>query len=270
MQHLAGLPTLNNCAARRFQRALAVLLAAVLALPCDAHAGPLEDLQAALQRYTGKSPIKARLSAQVWSKNGEGADATTENGQASVVAELGSFGLRMTYGADLLAKMAAEEDLRERDPKTRPATSTTLAVIDQGTVQEVLHAAPDLTRLLRRATLKSETADQFNGQPARKLAFDLAPPPMSERERKYVNKMDGALEVWIAPDGTPLGHKMRNNVAGRAFVVISFEARSEDDVSYTVAGDRLVIARREARNSGSGAGERGESRRVVTTTVLPN
>jgi hypothetical protein len=52
--------------------------------------------------------------------------------------------------------------------------------------------------------------------------------------------------------------------------LISFEVRSEEDVSYTVAGDRLVVGRREARNSGAGAGERGESRRVVTTTVLPN
>jgi hypothetical protein len=247
-----------------------LLCAALLALPLDARADPVAQLKSALQRYSGQSAIKARLSAQVWSKNGEGSDATTESGQASLVAELGAFGLRLTYGADLLAKMAAEDDLRERDPKVRPATSTTLAAIDQGTVQEVLHAAPDLTRLLRRATLKSETAEQFNGQPARKLAFELGPPPMSERERKYVNKMDGTLDVWIAPDGTPLGHKMRSNVAGRAFVVISFEARSEVDVSYTVAGDRLVVARREARNSGSGAGERGESRRVVTTTVLPN
>jgi hypothetical protein len=247
-----------------------LLSVALLLLPPAVRADPVAQLKSALQKLSGQSAIKARVSASVWSRTGEGADATTESGQASVVAELGAFGLRMTYGADLLAKMAAEEDLRERDPKVRPATSTTLAAIDQGTVQEVLHATPELTRLLRRATLKSETAEQFNGQPARKLAFELGPPPMSERERKYVNKMDATLDVWIAPDGTPLGHRMRSNVAGRAFVVISFEARSEEDVSYTVAGDRLVVARREARNSGSGAGERGESRRVVTTTVLPN
>lgn len=179
------------------------------------------QLKSALQKLSGQSAIKARVSASVWSKNGEGADATTESAQASVVAELGAFGLRMTYGADLLAKTAAEDDLRERDPKARPATSTTLAAIDQGTVQEVLHAAPVLTRLPRRATRKSETAERFNSQPARKLAFELGPPPMSERDRKYVNKMDGALDVWIAPDGTPLGHKVRSNVAGRAFVVIS-------------------------------------------------
>jgi hypothetical protein len=249
---------------------LMMLCLGLLGAPASAHADAVAQLKSALQKFGGQSPIKARLSAQLWSRSGEGADASTENGQASVVAELGPHGLRMNYGPDLLAKMAAEDDLRERDPKVRPATSSTLGAIGHGTVQEVLHGAPELSRLLRRATLKTESAEPFDGRPARKLLFDLAPPAMSERERKYISKMEGALEVWIADDGTPLAHKLRNTMSGRAFVVVSFDVRNEEDVIYTVAGDRLVLARRESRNSGSGAGERGESRRVVTTTVLAN
>lgn len=249
---------------------LALLCAVLLSLPRIAAADPVAQLKVSLQKFSGQSPIKARINAQVWSRNGEGADANSESGQASVLAELGAHGLRLTYGADLLARIAAEEEQRARDPKARAATSSTLGTVGHDTAQDVLHAAPELTRLLRRATLKAESTDTLDGQPARKLSFDLAPPPMSDSERKYVKKMEGALDVWIAADGTPLAHKLRNSLSGRAFVVVSFDVRNEEDATYTVAGDRLVLARRETRNSGSGAGERGESRRVVTTTVLPN
>jgi hypothetical protein len=251
--------------------AAVVLLGSMLLVlwPATARADGHSEFKEALQRLQGQTPVKARIAVQTWRKNGDGADAEEWSGQAAVNAEDGATGLRMHYARDLLARLEIEREAQEKNPKARPATATALGAIEYRDVQNALGAAPWLTRQLRRATFKSETAESWNGQAARKLTFELALGPLTERERKYIKKHEAALEVWIAADGTPLASKLRESVSGRAFIVVSFESRNEDEWAYTVIGDRLVATRHETRNISSGAGERGESKTVLTVQMNP-
>ena len=91
---------------------------------------------------------------------------------------------------------------------------------------------------------------------------------LSEKERKYMKKLDGSFDVWIAEDGTPLASRSSQTVSGRAFVVVSFEMKNDEDLVYGVVGDRLVALRKESRTSGSGMGEKGEGKVIKTLQVL--
>ena len=67
-----------------------------------------------------------------------------------------------------------------------------------------------------------------------------------------------------APSSSALASVERETVSGRAFVVVSFEARQQEDCTYAVVGDRLIALRRESSSVSSGAGEKGEQRVVKT------
>ena len=125
-----------------------------------------------------------------------------------------------------------------------------------------------MSRSLDKAIFKAEKPDTYNGKPARQLSFDLTVDKLNEKDRKYVKKFEGALNIWIAEDGTPVASRSSQTVSGRAYVVISFELKSEEDHVYSVVGDRLVATKRESRVSGSGMGEKGEGKTIKTLQVL--
>ncbi len=82
-----------------------------------------------------------------------------------------------------------------------------------------------------------------------------------------MKKFESNFEVWIAADGTPLASRAAQKVEGRAFIVISFEAKNEEEWVYGTVGDRLIALRRESKNVGAGMGERGESKTIKTLQV---
>jgi hypothetical protein len=83
-----------------------------------------------------------------------------------------------------------------------------------------------------------------------------------------MKKFEGSIDVWIDADGTPLASKAKQFIAARAFLVVSFETKNEEDWVYGVVGDRLVALKNEIKNSGSGMGEKGESKITKTIQVL--
>ena len=124
-------------------------------------------------------------------------------------------------------------------------------------VRELARAAEVFQREVANATLKSERNDTYQGQPARVLTLDIP----QKKADKYVKKFESTVDVWIAADGTPLAAKARQQISGRAFVVISFEMTNSEEMVFSVVGDRLVAVRRITTNSGHGAGQKGHGRR---------
>jgi hypothetical protein len=51
---------------------------------------------------------------------------------------------------------------------------------------------------------------------------------------------------------------------GRALLVISFEQKQQEGFTFTRMGNRLVVIHYTQENSGSGGGEHGQSKTVVT------
>lgn len=244
------------------------MLIALLALGSQAaRADGQSDLKAALQRLQGPSPLKATLETKTWHRNGEGKDTIETNGQASVAIEDGTRGLQLFYSPEILARMDAEAQAQARNPNAKTPTLTAAREFSPNDLRPMIFAAGNLARMLERATFKSEKADSYQGKPARLLSYELGADTLSDRDRKYVKEFDGRLLVWIAADGTPLASRLTQNVHGRAFMVVSFDAKSEEQNVYGLAGERLVTLRKESSNSSAGMGERGEEK-VVKTLLL--
>jgi len=242
-----------------------LLLTTCLLAPLLSHADGLADLKAALPRLASAQPIKAQLSVKTQSRDGDGNDATVDHGAASIWVEDDAQGLRTQIGADLLAKLRAEDVAHEQDANAPTPTSLALQQLDARDVRSLTSAADTLGRILARAGFKQESSTTLNGQPARLLTFDLGPGPLRERQQKYVKKVEGGLQVWIAADGTPLEARSKLKISGRAFVFISFESTQTDRLVFARTGDRLIVVTREQAQSSSGGGEKGDS---TTSYVL--
>lgn len=244
------------------------ILITLLLLSKLAQADGLADLKSALTRLQGQSSIKAALDAKTWRKLGDGSDATEYHGHAQVQLEDVGTGLQVSYSKDLLAKMELEERAKSKDANSKTPILSALREFEASQLREMTSAASTIARQIERATFKSEKADTYQGKPVRVLNFELPADVLSERQRKYVKKFEGNLLIWIAADGTPLASRIINNFRGRAFIVISFEAKSDEQSVYAQAGDRLLIVQKENKSSAAGAGERSEERVVKTLQVL--
>lgn len=249
---------------------LTLCLSATLCLALPAHADGFADLRAALARNNHVAPVKGQLQLESSSREGgEAAAADEERGQASVGFEDGPAGLRVQLPRDLLQRAEQEDRLREKDPNARTPALTALKLLDLRDLRTLTAPAPVLLSLLEQATPRQETAEAWSGQPARKLSYELGVSRLKEKDRKYIKKFDSRLDVWIGGDGQPLASRLSTTASGRAFVVVSFETSSLEETHYQRAGERLVVQRRERRNSGSGGGEKGDSRSVYQLQLLP-
>jgi len=249
----------------------AVLRACVLALfACaPARADGLADLKAALARAATAGPLKAAIDVRSWHRLGEGKDAVDDNGQAALQIEDGARGLSVSYPKDVLARMDGELRARAVNPNTRAPTLAALGELSVANLQPMVSAAPGLQRSLLKAVFKSERADSHEGKPARLLNFEIPITTLSDRDRKYAKRIEATWDVWIGEGGMPLASRLRQKIWGRAFVVVSFESSLEEDCVYGMAGDRLLMLRREVRNSAAGAGERDEGKVIKTLQVVP-
>ncbi len=232
-----------------------------------AQADGLSDLKAALARLQGQTPLKATVDAKTWNRQGEGKELEETQGSASVLVEESQRGLQVLYSKEMLSKLEAEERLKEKDQKAKTPTLAALGEVNSSALRPMISAASHLLRNLEKAIFKGEKNDSFNGKPARLLNFEVSIDKLTEKERKYMKKFESFFNVWIAEDGTPLASRAAQKVEGRAFVVISFEAKNEEEWVYGTVGDRLIALRRESKNVGAGMGERGESKTIKTLQV---
>ena len=241
------------------------LCAALILTGNSARADGLADLKAALARLQGQTPLKAMVEVSTKNRSGEGKELEENSGHAAVSVEDGARGLQILYGKELLTKLESEEHAKEKDPKSKTPTLSALREFNSTELRPMISAAAGLARHMEKSIFKSEKVKDYNGKPARLLTFDIPLESIPEKDRKYIKKFEGSMDIWIGADGTPLASHTQITTSGRAFVVISFEAKNEEQTVYGVSGDRLITVRKESKSSGSGAGEKGESQ--VTKTL---
>jgi hypothetical protein len=242
----------------------AATLLAGLALAMPAHADGLDDLKAALGKLQGTAPLRVTVTAQVTSTTRDDDEKpVTRNGTATVTAEDGPQGLRIAYARDVMVKAMAAPSSARPDDGVQAATRNALNELDYSDVHGMVHAAEMLLARLDKAKLKAEKADAWNGVPARLVSLELEPP----RNQRFVDKQTSTIDIWIDATGRPLASRSQTTAKGSAFIVVSFETKSREDRVYAVVGDRLLVTRRDASTSGSGAGQRGDSKATVTLQV---
>lgn len=243
---------------------LLLAAACVVALPLPLHANPLQELRDTLGRLAGHTPLKASVHIKSEDRSSDGDETETNTGLASVQLEDGPQGLRLIYPQAALVRAAQEGAERAANPKAPAPTANGLRALGLSEVSELARAAATLQRELARAVFKAERNEPWQGRPARLLVFDVPP----AKKDKHVKKYESTLEVWMAPDGTPLASRARHRIEGSAFVVISFEAQSTEEQVFAVVGERLVATQRISAQSGSGMGHKGSSRSEYTLRAL--
>jgi len=242
--------------------AAALLLAGVMAQAAQANG--LEELKTVLGTLQGTSPVRASLTAQVnTTARDDDGRVRTANGMAMVSAEDGPQGLLLSYPRDVMMRAMAEGVSRQSDGTAPIPTRNALNELDYSDVHGMLNAAEALLARLKGAKLKSERSEAWNNLPARLLTVELAVP----KNQQFVDKQTATLDVWIDGSGRPLATRAQNMSKGSAFIVVSFETKGREDRVYTVVGDRLLVTRRDSSGSGSGAGQRGETKATVTLQV---
>ena len=224
---------------------------AVLCWPAVAGADGLSDLKAALGREQGQAPIKGTLEVTYKHVHGTGKDAVEETGQVALAVEDGAQGLEVAYSHDTVAHLDAESLARERDKNAKVPTLPAVEMLRYRDIRGMTAAAQALERLLERSKFVSERQEAWNGQPARVLRFDMGlPPEVDDKQREYIKKHIGELDVWIAPDGTPLASRTHDMASGSAFLFLKFEFGVDEDSTYALAGDRLIAVKRGGTRTG--------------------
>jgi hypothetical protein len=232
-----------------------------------AWADGLSDLKAALARTQGTSTISATFSATTWRREGEGKDLEETSGAASVQIEEGINGLRLQYSRDAMMRADAESRAREKDSKAKTPFTNALRALNAAEARDLTWASQHLLRSLEKTTYKSERADTLNGKAVRVVSFEIGTDRIPEKERKYVKKFDGSIDVWIDNEGVPLQSVLKYSVSGRAFLVITYDGESSEEFTYTLVGDRLIALRKEVRSKTTSSAEKSEEKTVRTLAL---
>lgn len=236
------------------------LLVAALAMPA-AQASGLDDLRTALGGLRGTAPVKVTLTAQVTTTSKDDDDKVRNaSGTATLSAEDEPQGLRLVYPREVIAKATAEGAARQTDSAAPIPTRNALNELDYARVHGMVRAAEALLVRLEGAKLKAERSEAWNGKPARLLILELTVP----KNQQFVDSQSATLDVWIDETGRPLASRAETTTKGSAYIVVTFEAKSREERTYTVVGNRLLVTRRDSSGSGSGAGQRGETKATVT------
>lgn len=238
-------------------RRIACLL---LALPLAANG--LDALRTRLRGAPAADPIKASVSFENWSSQGDAKKPVLSQGRVNAWVECGPQGLRLFWGRDLLRRARQEAQALNENPELPTPTRDAMRGLEALGLQDCFEPAPHLLQDLDRAQLLEERADTLDGVACRLLRLKLEP-RLPERTRKYVKELDATAKVWVDAEGWPLAAETQFKVRGKALLVVSFSSDEKDEYRFARVGGRLVTVRHASENSSSGAGESARSRKVT-------
>ena len=240
----------------------------VCAQPTLAYADGLSDMKAALLRLKGGASIKAEVESKTWSGQDVDKDTTEHEGLISVTVEDNQRGFSVLLSKDLLTKLEAEERAKEQDKKAKTPTLAALGAASITSLRPLVSAATSIASMIEGTAFKAERMDSFDGKPVRMLSFEHGIDSLPEEGRKYVKKLSGLIDIWIAADGTPLASRKVLDLHGRAFLVATFDSKDSDEKVYNVIGDRLVVVKHEHINTSTALGHKSESRDSKTVKIV--
>ncbi len=241
-------------------------LLSLLLLGSLAQADTLSDLKGLLPRLNGAEPIKATVDYQFWNRQGDDKKPLITEGRATTQVEDGPQGLRMTWSRNTLQAAAQEAKAKALDPEKKTPTRRALEGVKALEVSDYLNGADELLRTLEQSQLVQERLDTWEGKPAKLLQLKVTP-KLGQQERKYIKEMEATARVWVSSEGLPLAAETEIRMKGRALLVISFEQHQKEAFQFTRAGNRLVVLRHAQESSGSGGGEKGQTKTVMSLSL---
>ena len=233
-----------------------------------AKADPVADLLSTLSTLHASTPVRARLNHHFTNQSGEGQDSKLDEGGVVLEAEEGPAGLTMRWTQDQFVSVS-EEDKSKASAQSKPASAhPALGSINAGNLHDYLNASASIEKRLKGAQLLQDSADTWQGGPARLLTLKLDP-HLTPRERKYIKNIDTTARIWLGTDGIPVAADFNLNIKGRILLVITFESTEKEQFRFSRIGDRLVVTYHSRQGGGSGGGEQGHQQSATDISILP-
>lgn len=220
----------------------AVILLCALA-SSQSFASGLQDLQSALAKLKGNTPVSALVTNRFEQSRGSGDDLVVKSGEVTVKANDDEQGLTMRYDAQVLQLMDEEAKARAQDEDAN--TPTLMGLNNNMSTMDMrlkFSSAAHLEKRLMQARFVTEEAFEHDGEELRKLLFDL---PINaiisdKTTRKYVDSFDAEYSIVVDGDGNPVASELTFNGRGRAYIVLSVKAEVSNRSTYQVHGERLL------------------------------
>jgi hypothetical protein len=238
----------------------------ILFISLSVFADARADLEKSLATFRGAADAHVSVSVEMTRKSSGRFANSGFSGSAAAEASVDQAGMTIRFSPQTLARAAREEQEQSADPNRTTPTRAAIRELDPLSLADSLDFTDTLRHLLSSAKTVSEARVTHGGRPARLLVLHLEVRlPKEARSVWNVRFTEDQLRVWIADDGSPLvAERTRKGSAG--FMFIRGEMRSRDHWTFTRTADHLLVARHESTFLGTGLGQRGEGRTVVTLT----
>ena len=215
----------------------------------NASADGLRDLQAALNSLDGSEPITAYYTNQFLQVSDADDNENRKEDKALVTVRLtdSEQGLQVTYSQAVMDKIEAESMQKALDEESDTPTLNAVRDINASGMRNLLSASGSLQRRLAKAEYIGEAPQEFKGQPARLLSFNLPLEAIvdDKKTREYVSKFEGKYSILINSDGLPLESRTTFKGKGRAFVILSVTANITNYNRYQIIDNRLLRVHNE-------------------------
>jgi hypothetical protein len=242
-------------------RLLPLLLVGAL-LPADT----LSDLKGTLTRLNGQEPLRASVDYQFWNRRGDDKKPVITEGKATTQVEDSPQGLKLSWTRTLIQAANDEAKAKVLDPEKNTPTRSALEGLKAVEVSDYMNGAGELLRMLEQSQLVGEKQETWQGKPARLLQLKVTP-RLPQEIKKRVKELDATAKVWVSPEGIPLAAESQLHIKGRALLVISFEQQQKEEFHFARSGNRLVVVHHVQENSGSGGGEKNQSKTVMNLSL---
>lgn len=248
---------------------LILVLPFLLALMDTAYSAEFtkEGILEKLNDYDNKSPLLASISMSTQNKYGEDDDLISSSASINVAIEYNQGELSIRYPNDILKQIDIETKAHELDPNAPTPTQSAAKGLNIWKIQSLAEAHETLARRLKNSTLIKQSVNEYNNQPATLMEFNVQP-KFSKRDKKYIKKHDAKLKLWVNDSGIPVACETHFTMKGRAYLVISFQGEEAEKIEYQVNGNRLLAIYKKSYYKNSGAGESGESTKIITLAPL--
>jgi hypothetical protein len=246
-----------------------VLLALVLPLLAapPASADRLTDLRATLEKLRGDSPVRAQITVRSVRKNGDEKETGQATQEATLVADHGPQGLRLTWAPQLLAEARKAARQRAANPDAKTSQGVDLSILDAEQAVDLLDAADALLLALDRAALAEDKVEPRGGKPTRVLVIKPHD-GLSTEDRKALKSREDTLKIWLGDDGVPVALDRNSKLKFSKFM-ISISMHRHQTATFAVSGDRLVTVAATEQSGGSGLGQSEETHETVRVKLLP-
>jgi hypothetical protein len=247
------------------------LVAVLAVLPLLAapplHADRLTDLRATLQKLKGDAPVRAQIAVRDTRKGGDEDEQKIDSEEATVLAEQGPQGLKLTWSPQLIEEARKASWQRAANPEATTSRGAGLSVLDAGQAVALLDAADPLLLEIDRATLVEDKVEPRGGKPTRVLV--LKPREgFSAAQRKSLKSREDVLKIWLDDAGIPVALDRQVQLK-YSKLLISFRVSTHATRTYAVVGDHLIATAASDESSGAGLGQSGENHKLSRVTVLP-